>query len=99
MSRSSAVEAAMFKRVPDGFVFRAPTLWPFGRGRFLLADESRKAEIVARVAGPGRWKLLLAFVVWTEHAVLQAFQQNAHHRQNWEDNDAGAHEAREAAQE
>lgn len=64
MSRSSAVEAAMFKRVPDGFVFRAPTLWPFGRGRFLLADELRKAEIVARVAGPGRWKLLLAFVVW-----------------------------------
>ena len=65
MSRSrDVVDAVMFKRVTDGFIFRAPTLWPFAYSRYLLATETKKAEILQRVAGPGRWRLLVAIIVW-----------------------------------
>jgi hypothetical protein len=42
-------EAAMFKQVADGYVFRAPNPWVFGRTRFYLADESQKARLLAIV--------------------------------------------------
>jgi len=58
------VEVVMFKRVTDGFIFRAPTLWPFGHSRYLLATEAKKAEILERVGGPGRWRLLVAVIAW-----------------------------------
>jgi hypothetical protein len=65
MSKSSeAFEAAVFKRVPDGFIFRAPNPWMFGRARHYLVNEAQKAEIAARATGAGRRGLLLAFLIW-----------------------------------
>jgi hypothetical protein len=65
MSRSTkAYENAVFKRVDNGFIFPAPKLWPFGRTRYLIVNELQKAEIADRMAGSGRWRLLLAFAIW-----------------------------------
>jgi hypothetical protein len=35
-------EALWFKPVPEGYVFRAPNPWVFGRGCFFLVDEAQK---------------------------------------------------------
>jgi hypothetical protein len=65
MSKSSeAFTAAVFKRVPDGFIFRAPNPWMFGRARHYLVNEAQKAAIAARATGVGRRGLLLAFLIW-----------------------------------
>jgi hypothetical protein len=40
-------EALMFKKVPDGYVFRAPNPWVLGRARFYLVDEVQKAQLLA----------------------------------------------------
>jgi 4-amino-4-deoxy-L-arabinose transferase-like glycosyltransferase len=42
MSRSQWL---MFKRVGDRYVFRAPDLWPFVRGRYYWVDEKQRAQI------------------------------------------------------
>jgi hypothetical protein len=40
-------EAIMFKQVPDGYVFRAPNPFVFGRARFYLVNEAQKAQLLA----------------------------------------------------
>jgi len=40
-------EAIMFKKVPDGYVFRAPNPFVFGRARFYLVNEAQKAQLLA----------------------------------------------------
>ncbi|MBU6464842.1 MAG: hypothetical protein KGK01_09910 [Bradyrhizobium sp.] len=40
-------EAILFKKVSDGYVFRAPNPWLFGRGRFFLVNEAQKAQLLA----------------------------------------------------
>jgi hypothetical protein len=40
-------ENIFFKRVPTGWVFQAPSPWLFGRGRYYLASETQRAEIIA----------------------------------------------------
>jgi hypothetical protein len=42
-------ETTMFKEVPEGFVFRAPNPWVFGRARFYLANAAQKAELLSIV--------------------------------------------------
>jgi hypothetical protein len=42
-------EALMFKKVPDGYVFRAPNQWVFGRTRHYLVTEAQKAQLLAIV--------------------------------------------------
>ena len=42
-------EALMFKKVPDGFVFRAPNRWVFGRARFYLVNEAEREKLLAIV--------------------------------------------------
>ncbi|SEE00299.1 hypothetical protein SAMN05519104_4960 [Rhizobiales bacterium GAS188] len=56
------IEASIFKRVPDGYVFRAPNPWVFGRARHHLASEAQKAEIMS-IMVPRRPKLILAAVI------------------------------------
>jgi hypothetical protein len=54
----------MFKQVPDGYVFRAPSPWVFGRARFHLVDEAQKAQLL---------KILTArspFVFWVALVAL-----------------------------
>ena len=40
-------ETTMFKPVPEGYVYRAPSKWVFGGNRFYLVNETQKAEILA----------------------------------------------------
>jgi len=40
-------EAIMFKKVPDGYVFRALNPLVFGRGRYYLVNEAEKAQLLA----------------------------------------------------
>ncbi len=42
----SGMEYAVFKKVADGYVYRAPALWLFGASRYYLVNEAQKAEIV-----------------------------------------------------
>ncbi len=58
----TGMEELSFKRVPDGWVYRAPNPWLFGSARYYLLDEAQKSEI----AGHHRraWRFLwLAIVV------------------------------------
>ncbi len=58
-------EAIMFKKVPDGYVFRAPNPWVFGRTRFYLVDEARKAQLLAIVTARSQavfWVVLVALI-------------------------------------
>jgi hypothetical protein len=51
------MEEMSFKRVPEGWVYRAPNPWLFGSGRYYLLDEKQKSD----VAGHHRrmWLFLL----------------------------------------
>jgi len=40
------IEYAVFKKVADGYVFRAPALWLFGASRYYLVNDAQKAQIV-----------------------------------------------------
>jgi hypothetical protein len=40
-------ESLFFKRVPAGWIFQAPSPWPFGRRRHYLVSDSKRAEFVA----------------------------------------------------
>jgi hypothetical protein len=44
---SAAIEAINFKRVPGGYVYRAPNRRMFGPVRHYLTNEAQKAEIIA----------------------------------------------------
>jgi hypothetical protein len=58
-------EAIMFKKVPDGYVFRAPNPWVFGRTRFYLVDEALKAQLLAIVTARSQavfWIVLVAVI-------------------------------------
>ena len=46
---TDAREALLFKKVPDGYVFRAPNPWVFGRARYFLVNEPQKAQLLAAV--------------------------------------------------
>jgi hypothetical protein len=58
-------EAIMFKAVPDGYLFRAPNPWVFGRARFYLVNEVRKAELLAIITARSQlvfWVALVALI-------------------------------------
>jgi drug/metabolite transporter (DMT)-like permease len=58
-------EAIMFKTVPDGYLFRAPNPWVFGRARFYLVNEAQKAELLAIITARSQlvfWIGLVALI-------------------------------------
>jgi hypothetical protein len=58
-------EAIMFKAVPDGYLFRAPNPWVFGRARFYLVNEVQKAELLAIITARSQlvfWVALVALI-------------------------------------
>src|SRR5258705_6762812 len=62
---SDSREATMFKPVSDGYVFRAPNPWVFGRPRFYRANEVQKAQLLAIVTSRSQsvfWVALLVLV-------------------------------------
>ncbi len=68
---NSQIEFGVFKKVEDGYVFRAPALWLFGASRYFLVNEAQKAEIMEilklqQPARPVRFGLILGvFIVIT----------------------------------
>ena len=42
------MEEMMFKRAPEGYVYRAPNPWLFVGGKYYLLNEQQKTEIAAR---------------------------------------------------
>jgi hypothetical protein len=58
-------EAIMFKAVPDGYLFRAPNPWVFGRARFYLVNAAQKAELLAIITARSQlvfWVALVALI-------------------------------------
>jgi hypothetical protein len=69
MSDTAEIEAVLFKRVGDRFVYQAPNPWIFGPTSRYLVTEAQKAALVAIVV-PRRPKLRIAIVsaailLWT----------------------------------
>jgi hypothetical protein len=56
-------EAIMFKKVPDGYVFRGPNPWVFGRARFYLVNEVQKAQLLAIITARSQVVFWVALVV------------------------------------
>ncbi len=55
-------EALYFKPVAEGYVFRAPNPWVFGRGRFFLVNEAQKSRLLAILTARSQSKLLMMFL-------------------------------------
>jgi hypothetical protein len=45
----SGMEEMAFKRMPGGYLYRAPNPWLVGSGRYYLLNEQQKSEIAVRV--------------------------------------------------
>ena len=56
------MEEMMFKRAPEGYVYRAPNPWLFVGGKYYLLNEQQKTEIAARHRSVGRY-LAMAMLV------------------------------------
>src|ERR1700730_4510464 len=59
-------EAIMFKKGPDGYVFRAPNPWLLGRKRFYLVNEAEKTKLLAVITARSQ------AVFWVTFATLIA---------------------------
>ena len=55
-------EAIMFKKVPDGYLFRAPNPYLFVRARFYLVTEEQKARLLAIITARGQAAFWIAFI-------------------------------------
>jgi hypothetical protein len=55
-------EAIMFKKMPDGYVFRAPNPWVLGRTRFYLVNEAEKTKLLAIITARSHAVFWVAFV-------------------------------------
>jgi hypothetical protein len=64
---TDAREALSFKKVEDGYVFRAPNPWVFGRARYFLVDEAQKAQLLAAMTA--RSQLMTGVVLGIAFAV------------------------------
>ena len=65
-------EAIMFKKVPDGYVFRAPNPFVFGRARFYLVNEAQKAQLLAIITArnPAVFWVVVMFLIAAATAAL-----------------------------
>jgi hypothetical protein len=65
-------EATMFRKVADGYLFRAPNPWVFGRARFYLVSEAQKAQLLAIVTARSQavfWVALVGLILATTAAL------------------------------
>jgi hypothetical protein len=58
-------EAIMFKKVPEGYVFRAPNPWVLGRIRFYLVNEAQKTKLLAVITARSQAVFWVTFAVLT----------------------------------
>ena len=57
------MEQVAFKPVADGYVYRAPSLWLFGPGRYYRVNEDQKAELTvhhSRIMRLTFWMIVIA---------------------------------------
>jgi hypothetical protein len=57
------MEETSFKRVPEGWVFGAPSPWPFGSRRYYVLNERQKSEAALRLRRMWRFFSVAIFVV------------------------------------
>jgi hypothetical protein len=57
------MEEMSFKRVPEGWVYRAPNPWLFGPTRYYLVNEAQKSQIVGPHRGMWQWLFLFILVL------------------------------------
>lgn len=57
----AGMEELSFKRVPEGWVYRAPNPWLVGRARHYLLDEAQKSEVAGHLRRA--WRLTLLGIV------------------------------------
>jgi len=65
-------EVIMFKKVQDGYVFRALNPFVFGRARFYLANEAQKAQLLAIVTARSQavfWVVLVVSIAVSTSAL------------------------------
>jgi hypothetical protein len=63
-------EIIWFKQAPEGYVFRAPNRWVFGRARYFLVNEAQKAQLLATLTA--RSQFATAMIFWIGFLVLFA---------------------------
>jgi hypothetical protein len=61
-------EIIWFKQVTEGYVFRAPNPWVFGRARYFLVDEAQKAQLLGTLTA--RSQIATATIFWIGFLVL-----------------------------
>lgn len=68
-------EAIMFKKVPDGYVFRAPNPWVLGRASFYLVNEAQKTKLLAIITtrSPAVFWVIFALLIGASTAALAYF--------------------------
>ena len=75
-------EAIMFKKVPEGYLFRAPNPWLFGRARFYLVNDAQKAQLLAIVTARSQavfWVALVALIGASTAALAYGFGHDVPH--------------------
>lgn len=72
------MEEMSFKRVPEGWIYRAPNPWLFGPMRYYLVNEAQKSQIVGPHRRMWRW-LFLAILVLTAVVVPMALAVDEQH--------------------
>ena len=82
MSNTSEIEAVLFKRSGDRYVYQSPNPWVFGPSKRYLITEAQKAELIALIAAH-RPKLRIALVtagilLWAAAAGLIAWAVSPH---------------------
>ena len=82
MSSAAEIEAVLFKRVGDRYVFQAPNPWVFGRKSRYLVNDAQKQELLAIVM-PRRPVLRIAAIIigvllWAVAAATIAWAVSPH---------------------
>src|SRR5438105_4507902 len=78
MSNTTEIEAVLFKRSGDRYVYQSPNPWVFGRSERYLVTEAQKAELMTLIAarrpnlrtmlitaGVLFWAAAASLIVWT----------------------------------
>jgi hypothetical protein len=82
MSNTTEIEAVLFKRSGDRYVYQSPNPWVFGRSKRYLVTEAQKAELMSLIAAR-RPKLRIALVMaivlfWAAAASLIVWALSPH---------------------
>ncbi|HEY6994758.1 MAG TPA: hypothetical protein VH397_13670 [Xanthobacteraceae bacterium] len=75
----TGMEELSFKRVPDGWVYRAPNPWLLGPARYYLLNEARKSEVASRHRRAWRFTFFAIVAVVAAGVPMTASELDAQH--------------------